>query len=184
MRYIFLVLLAVAGCGPKESQPGVEEPLGVKEEFADTPGWIRTEIVDAAGRLVTVGYYLNGKKEGAWTDYTEDERVHRLTTYKDGKKEGIYLEFNTANQVTVRCFFHNDQRHGKYIEYSPFAIKEERYYKEGKIEGIARSYFNDGKLMEEGYYQDGVREGISKWYDRDGNKTLEYVYHKGELVKK
>jgi antitoxin component YwqK of YwqJK toxin-antitoxin module len=161
-----------------------EEPIGIKEEFSDTPGLVRTEIVDAAGRLTTIGYYLNGKKEGAWTDYTQDERVHRLTTYVNGKKEGIYLEFSTANQVTVRCFYHNDVRHGRYVEYSTLGLKEERYYVNGKIDGLVRVYFNDGKLMEEGYYKEGQREGISKWYDREGNKTLEYEYRKGELVKK
>lgn len=175
----FLMVQCAADNGAPE-----EEPIGIKEEFSDTPGLVRTEIVDAAGRLTTIGYHLNGKKAGAWTDYTPDERVHRLTTYVNGKKEGIYLEFNTGNQVTVRCFYHNDVRHGKYVEYSTIAIKEERYYVNGKIDGLVRVYFNDGKLMEEGFYQDGQREGISKWYDREGNKTLEYEYHKGELVKK
>lgn len=181
---VFLALaIVLTNCASGPSAP-TEELLGILEEFPDTPGLIRTEIVDAAGRLATIGYYRNGKKEGAWTDYTQDQRVHRLTTYVDGKKEGIYLEFSPTNHVTVRCFYHNDILHGKYVEYSPIAIKEERYYVNGEIDGLARSYFNDGKLMEEGYYKNGKREGISKWYDRDGNKTLEYEYRAGELVKK
>src|SRR5215510_3614276 len=136
MKYASIVLLALIGCG--QSGTAGEEIVGIKEEFADTPGLVRTEVVDAAGRLASVGYYLNGKKEGAWTDYTEDDRVHRLTSYVGGKKEGVYMEFSTTNQVTVRCYFHNDQRHGKYVEYTSSSIREERYYANGKLEGIAR----------------------------------------------
>ena len=180
-----LLTLLLAGCD-KAQEPGntAEGPTGIQETFDDSPGLIRSEIVNPAGRLVTIGYWLNGKKEGAWADYTEDERVYRLTTYVGGKKEGIYLEFNTDNRLIKRCYYHNDQRHGKYVEYSPMQLKEERFYSYGKLEGISRVYFPNGKLMEEGYYVDGLREGVSKWYDRDGNLTLEYMYHKGELVKK
>lgn len=186
---IVLLILLLVGCGqgpasgeqPKDAAQ--EQPMGVQENFDDTPGLIRSEIFDASGRLATVGYWLDGKKAGSWTDYTEDDRVHRLTNYIGGKKEGVYLEFNTANQLMVRCFYHNDKRHGKYVEYIQTRVKEERYYSFGKLEGISRVYFPNGNLMEEGYYKNGLREGVSKWYDRDGNKTLEYLYEKGELVK-
>jgi antitoxin component YwqK of YwqJK toxin-antitoxin module len=188
LTFLALLILSITGCdkakNSNSSTASEEEPIGVQETFSDTPGLIRTEIFDAAGRLTTIGYYLNGKKEGAWTDYTQDERVYRLTTYVGGRKEGIYMEFNTFNQVTQRCFYHNDQRHGKYVEYAPTHIMAERYYSNGKMEGVARTYFPGGKLMEEGYYKDGLREGVSKWYDREGRPTLEYEYHKGELVRK
>jgi len=184
MRYTVFLLIALFGCNQNSSQTGAEEIPGVKEEFSDTPGLVRTEIIDQAGRLNTIGYYLHGKKEGAWTEYTQDERVHRLTTYVNGKKEGVYMEFSTSNHVTVRCFYHNDERHGKYVEYTAVGIKEDRFYSFGKLEGVAHKYFPNGTLMEEAYYKDGMREGKSKWYDREGKKTLEYEYHKGELVKK
>jgi len=184
MKYPILALALLFGCGPSNTDTPTEKPIGILEEFEDTPGLIRTEIVDAAGRLSTIGYYRNGKKEGTWTEYTEDERVHRITTYMDGKKEGLYMEFGTRNEINVRCYFHNDQRHGKYVEYAVAGIKEDRFYENGKMEGIARKFFNDGKLMEVGYFKGGLRDGISTWYDRDGNKTLEYEYRKGELVKK
>ena len=95
-----LLTLLLAGCD-KAQEPGntAEGPTGIQETFDDSPGLIRSEIVNPAGRLVTIGYWLNGKKEGAWADYTEDERVYRLTTYVGGKKEGIYLEFNTDNRL-------------------------------------------------------------------------------------
>lgn len=183
MRYVFFVLLLLTGCDKNTSNTKEEIP-GIKEEFPDTPGLIRTEIVDAGGNLSAIGYYLNGKKEGAWTEYTQDERVHRLTTYVNGKKEGVYLEFNAANNVSVRCFYHNDERHGKYVEYSSTGLQEDRFYSFGKLDGVAHKYYPNGNLMEEGYYRNDKREGISKWYDREGNKTLEYEYHEGELVKK
>lgn len=190
-RFVLIAfpILLSSGCGQGPASEDIadsaaEQPIGIQETFPDSPGLIRTEIVNAAGRLVTVGYWLDRKKTGAWTDYTQDDRVFRLTTYVAGKKEGIYLELNTINQVTVRCFYHNDQRHGKYTEYAPEFLREERFYNNGKQDGITSVYSAPGKLIEQGYYKDGLREGISKWYDGAGNLTLQYEYHKGELVKK
>jgi antitoxin component YwqK of YwqJK toxin-antitoxin module len=190
MRFIILsIAILFAGCNGSETNqansPGeAEVPTGIQEKFDDAPGLIRVEIVNAAGRLATVGYWLNGKKEGTWADYTDDDRVFRLTTYVNGKMEGVYMEFTQDNRVAKRIYYHNGQRHGKYVEYIQTRVKEERFYSNGKLEGVARVFFTDGKLMEEGYYENGLREGISKWYDREGNLTLEYEYHKGELVKK
>lgn len=83
-----------------------------------------------------------------------------------------------------RYFYHNDQLHGEYKEYNAALIKEERYYEQGKLEGIVRIYYDGGALLEEGYYKSGVREGISKWYDKAGNITIQYEYKNGQLVKK
>lgn len=63
MRLGYLAIaLALFGCGPETSTK--EEMEGVLEKFEDTPGVVRTEIVDAAGRLTAIGYYRDGKKEG------------------------------------------------------------------------------------------------------------------------
>lgn len=182
------LLILSSGCNnetPKTDQnKEAGQPAGILQTFEDSPGLVRSEIVDAAGRLATIGYWLNGKKEGSWTDYTQDERVYRLTTYIQGKKEGLYLEFDTRNQVSHRYFYHNDELEGKYLVYENTYLKEVKFYVKGKQEGVSRVYYGTSKLMEEGYFKDGLRDGISKWYDRDGNLTLKYEYKKGELIKK
>jgi antitoxin component YwqK of YwqJK toxin-antitoxin module len=75
-------------------------------------------------------------------------------------------------------------RDGEYREYNYTTVKEERFYKNGKLEGTVKIFYADGKLMEEGLYKNGVRDGLSKWYDQQGNLTIQYEYKDGVLVKK
>ena len=83
-----------------------------------------------------------------------------------------------------KCIYHNDLRHGEYKEYYYTTPKEIRFYQNGKLEGLAQIYYDNGKLMEEGNYKNGLREGVSKWYDQEGNLSIQYEYKNGQLVKK
>ncbi len=110
--------------------------------------------------------------------------VKSITSYVSGKKEGVLVEFNENGQLLRRCNYHNDLRDGEYKEYNYSTVKEERFYKNGKLEGTVKIFYADGKLMEEGLYKNGVRDGLSKWFDQQGNMTIEYEYKDGVLVKK
>lgn len=94
------------------------------------------------------------------------------------------MEFNFSNQLVRSCFYHNDLRDGEYKEFNNSNPKELRYYEKGKQQGVARLFYDDGRLMEESYYKDGLRDGICRWYDKDGKLTIQYEYKKGELIKK
>ena len=80
--------------------------------------------------------------------------------------------------------YHNGVLHGVYRELINGTTKEERFYQNGKLEGIVKIYYDNGKIMEEGLYKNGIREGVSRWYDQEGNLSIEYEYSNGELVKK
>lgn len=171
---------------PSSSGGGEEGiPAGaIKEEFADTPGLVRVTLVDQGGLKSADGYYLNNKRQGAWTEYQTNGLVKSVTTYFEGKKEGLCMEMENG-QMTKRFYYHNGMRHGDYKEFKSTSLKEERNYVSGKIEGTVRIYYDyNSKLMEEGNYKNGVRDGASKWYDQDGKLSIEYEYKNGELLKK
>ena len=143
-----------------------------------------SEVKDASGKITARGYLLNGKKQGAWVEYLDNNLIRAVTSYDQDKKEGLYLEFSNSNQVKRSCFYHQDQRHGEYREFQGVAVKEERTYDNGKPIGVVKIYYDNGKLMEESLYENGLRNGVSKWYDQNGNLSIEYEYKNGELVKK
>lgn len=193
MRPAQLLLLAALffECGndtsreQKGGQETISQLVGITKEFTDTPGLTKTEIRDASDKIITTGYILNGKKESSWVDYyPHNGMIKTVTTYVQDKKEGLFIEFNASNQLLRQCSFHNDLRHGEYKEYSGANVKEDRYYENGKLEGVARIFYENGKIMEVGYYKKGLREGTSKWYDQNGSITIEYEYKGGKLVKK
>jgi phosphoribosylformylglycinamidine (FGAM) synthase-like amidotransferase family enzyme len=158
-------------------------PVGANQEtFEDKPGLVRVSVNGPAASQQ--GNYLNGKREGVWSEFNPNGSLKSVTSYINGVKEGLYIELNPSGQLIKQFFNHNGIRHGEYKEFNYSSVKEERTYEMGKLEGLVKIYYDGGKIMEEGAYQNGQREGISKWYDQNGNVTITYEYKNGELVKK
>jgi hypothetical protein len=159
-------------------------PIGANQEtYDDTPGLVRA-IVNNGTAISLQGNYLNGKREGIWSEFYPNGLLKSATSYINGIREGLYVELNQSGQMTKRFFYHNNIRHGEYKEFNYSTVKEERMYNMGKLEGLVKVYYDGGKIMEEGAYQNGLRDGVSKWYDQNGNVTITYEYKKGELVNK
>jgi len=159
-------------------------PAGANQEtFEDKPGLVRV-TVNQGLTISQQGNYLNGKREGIWSEFHPNGLLKTATSYVNGTKEGLFIELNQSGQLTKRYFYHNNIRHGEYREFIYSTLKEERTYNMGKLEGLVKIYYDGGKIMEEGAYVNGLRDGVSKWYDQNGNVTITYEYKNGELVKK
>ncbi len=186
---LFLIV-SLLSCSEKQgSTSSSTEIVGIpagalQEEFTDTPGLIKVTVSDNNGKVTASGLYLNKQREGSWVEYYPSGLTKSITTYVSGKKEGVSLEFNDNGQLSKRSNFHLDQLDGEYREFNYTTVKEERFYKNGKLEGTVKIFYPDGKVMEEGLYKNGTRDGISKWYDQQGNVTIEYEYQNGALIKK
>ncbi len=154
----------------------------VKQPYDNNPDLVKVTITEATG--IKEGDYLNGKRAGTWTEYHQTGLVRNITSYVDGVKQGAYLEIDDRGQLLKVAYYHNGELHGTYKEFNRARVKEERNYANGKIEGIAKVYYDNGNIMEEGAYTNGLRHGVSKWYDQEGNITIEYEYKDGELVSK
>lgn len=162
-----------------------EIPSGAQiQPFEDSPGISKIQTVDESGNPTQLGTLKNGVREGNWVNYHPNGMVKSITPYVDGKIEGMQVEISTSGQVEKQIMFHNNLPHGLYKEYKYTVLKEERTYANGKLEGLAKLYYDDGKIMEEGAYKEGIRDGVSKWYDQQGKVTIEYEYKNGQLVRK
>lgn len=187
---IFLLMLGLVACSSSETTQEVSGefqpplPEGAVTSPSDRPGMINVSIADNAGKNLLTGMYVDNKREGSWVEYHNNGLIKSITTYVGGLKEGLFAEFNEQGQTVRRCLYHLDQREGEYREFNYSTVKEERFYKAGKLEGAVKIYYPDGKVMEEGVYVNGLRDGISRWYDQAGNVTIEYEYNAGQLVKK
>lgn len=182
---LIFLLIGFISCSPPEPQEAGVAPSGtIVEPFGDASNLSKAMVNDASGNMTRAGTLKDGMQEGSWVEYHTGGLVKSVTSYVDGKKEGIAMELNTNGQLEKKMEYHNDQLDGKYVEFRFTTIKEERNYKSGKLEGVVKIYYDNGKIMEEGAYQNGTRDGISKWYDQEGNVTIEYEYKNGELIKK
>ncbi len=192
MKRLFLVVnlsVIIFSCANKDATPDAPYapaiPVGAEqEEYADTPGLVKIIVRDSDGKIGAFGLYRNKKRNGAWVEYQRNGLVRSMVTYADGTMEGAALEINENGQVAKQYNHHKDVLDGEYKEFNYSTLKEERFYKTGKLEGAVKIYYPDGKVMEEGNYKNGIRDGVSKWYDKDGNLSIEYEYKEGALIKK
>ena len=59
-------------------------------------------------------------------------------------------------------------------------LKEEYNLKDGKEDGLARSYHFNGQLHWEGNYKDGERDGLWEYWHKNGQLEYEINYKDGK----
>ncbi len=184
---ILFGVLFLASCTDKSpEQPTAvvaDMPAGaVQEPFEDNPNMVKVTVSDAAGNITAYGIYINGLREGSWTELHPNGHVKNVTGYVNGLKEGQSVEIDNRGQLLERFTYHNDKLDGPYTKYNRSRIKEIKNYKNGLLEGKVEIFYDNAKVMEESYYKNGKRDGIAKWYDQEGNVTIEYTYVDGEWI--
>jgi antitoxin component YwqK of YwqJK toxin-antitoxin module len=93
------------------------------------------------------------------------------TTFDDGRVARIY----TVKKGT-------DIREGVALSYHPNGtLAIEAPYRNGKLDGVFRSFDESGKLHETIGYMDGEEEGFSIVYYKNGKRKSREVYHRGVL---
>ena len=58
---------------------------------------------------------------------------------------------------------------------------KQQSYKGGKLEGVYKSWFENGQLKQDHIYKDGKLEGVAKWWFENGQLNSEGNYKDGKL---
>ncbi len=67
-----------------------------------------------SGKVVQVGYYLNGKKTGKWTAYNDIGEVISEMNYFKGKKEGKTIVWVPSNDIRYEIIYSKDKIISRY----------------------------------------------------------------------
>lgn len=129
---------------------------------------IRREIDPQTGRVVAIGGYRNGQKDGVHRSYDENGNITGATIYANGivLAEGLYDE--------------EGRRQGQWkFYYETGTLKEEGNYKNDKREGVWKYYFEDGELEEMGSFRADMPDGIWRWYYPNKQLRLEEEFVDG-----
>ena len=189
MNQVFIVtgILFLASCNTQPQRPQViaeDIPAGaIQTPFDDNPTMVKVTVEDANAKIIAYGIYVNGVREGSWTELHPNGHVKSVTGYVNGVKEGQSVEIDNKGQLLERFTYHNGELGGVYTKYNRSRIKEIKNYKNGLLEGKVEIFYDNAKVMEESYYENGKRNGVAKWYDQDGNLSIEYNYVDGEWIK-
>ena len=98
-----------------------------------------------------------------------------LDTIKEFYSDGTPSRLYTVQKGT-------DIREGVAVSYHPNGkVAIEAPYKDGKLDGVFRSYYENGKRWQTIGYRAGIEHGISTDYYDNGMKKLREVYKDGVL---
>lgn len=151
-----------------------------------------------------------GNKHGIWKGtYPESKRPRYEGTFEHGKEKGIFnyfddtttrtiiatREFNPKDNSAYTIFY--DQRKNivsegevknklhegewKYYHEASKVIMTSENYKNGKLEGLRKVYYPNGKIAEETNYKNGIKEGYYKKYSDTGILLENSNYKNGEF---
>mgnify|MGYP001334389047 CR=1 FL=1 len=99
---------------------------------------------------------VNGKRNGIQTRWYEDGRVMKKTKFSNGSGvDTVYHLSNTENNKPT--------------------IFNITSFKNGKLHGLSKSWYQDGTIMYETQFVEG--NGVFKWYDEE-KKLRELIIHK------
>nr|MBQ0091361.1 toxin-antitoxin system YwqK family antitoxin [Candidatus Enterousia merdequi] len=130
--------------------------------------------------------YKDGKAYGVYKEFFENGKIKIKRDYKDGQVDGNEFWYYETGEVLLQASYKNGKRITpmKFF-YESGAIKAEWERRtNNKIDGYAKTYYENGKLESELFYKDGKIDGEGKRYDVNGRLESEETYDNDVLKKK
>ncbi|WP_408084024.1 toxin-antitoxin system YwqK family antitoxin [Flavobacterium rhizosphaerae] len=125
------------------------------------------------------GSFIHGKESGTFTFYKDDEKSTIMATRVFKPDGSSYTTFFDEKGLKVSEGKEvNRQREGEWKFYHPggTTLMSVEHYKAGKLNGVRKVYFPDGKINEETTFVNGIQQGPYKKYTTDGVVLEESIY--------
>jgi len=150
-----------------------------------------------------------GRRTGVWKKYYDNKNIRYEGQFDAGKEIGVfnfYSELNPKQPILVKTFskaddiaqvsyFYDDgklqsqgsmkgtNRIGKWTYYNTDGktIVSEENFKNGLLNGIATTYFSEGKKAETATYKNGELHGNLLRYSSEGILLDDLTYENGKL---
>lgn len=112
------------------------------------------------GKVVYLGYYRNGRREGLYKAWHENGQLWYLLHWKLGKVVNLNRSWYKNGVLKYEKEFNSGIPDG-FVKfwYSNGQLKEENYYIMGKPDGVQRAWFSNGQLKAELHYTNGKMLG-------------------------
>ncbi len=189
MKSIYLltvITMIFCACNSGTTSTGADSDLaGYETEKIAGTNVIRAYKKNGVGDIIEEGYVSNGKRNGTWMTYWENENAGRIKTiasYSDGLLNGPYLEFTNRSQIEKEVNYANNMYNGKFSQFKFGRIEKEINYKDNVLDGKSIDYTSKGNKQKEVNYKNGKLDGKWMTFNEEGVVTLEYVYKNGEKV--
>lgn len=115
------------------------------------------------GEIMSIGIYINGKKDSVWMNFGPSGRLSNTETYKADSLHGKKVVYYVPEDVY-------DKRRIVLGEYN---------YVNGTMDGPIKEYFDNGVIKQTGAYVNGRRQGEWITYQPGGQKLMLSRYKNG-----
>lgn len=181
---LFLALIGLIACNDQSStDTGGFDLTGY--ETSKVPGTSTTHVLkkDDNGKVIEEGFIKNGQKNGQWVTYDQTKgAVKTIESYIDGKLSGYSFIVSSRGYIDEQAGYSNNMLHGRNYKYRYGRPKSQLHYKDGKLDGMQKEFYDNGKLQQETEFEAGVQNGVYRYYSDDGILRMEYTYKDGEKV--
>lgn len=135
------------------------------------------------GDTMVVVNYKNGLPDGLAKEYFPGRVLKSTVSFVDGKREGAYTEYQENGTLRGILNYENGIENG-YTEYrnNDGSLGYSGYMKEGKKEGKWVAYFDAERKMTEYEIVNGQLHGKIQQYNILGEITVDAEYSHGEIV--
>lgn len=135
------------------------------------------------------GYYPDGKLryeftfydnfiDGKFKEYYPTGELYKLYNYNQGYLNGEWFIYYKDGQMSAKGLCKDDAQEDKLYHWWPNGnLKEERTYKNNKLDGITIYWYEHGVKMMEGP-QNGIDNKVGSWtyWYEDGKRHKEVIY--------
>lgn len=136
------------------------------------------------GILSNIETFKDGKLHGINKSWYKNGVLLEESNYHEGEREGYRNSYDISGRKVMETSFKQDKLDGVSKTWSftseaeSFIIQDLTTYKEGKLHGIQKIWYENGVLREESHYHEGKRHGTYKYFDKEGNITQDdwYIY--------
>lgn len=114
--------------------------------------------------------------------YDENNNLILTMNYKNNKM--IVEQQVEGNQVKIVYFFNDtNSMSGKSETYINGKLLSVSIFKNGKMNGVIKMYYENGKIGAVYNIKDNIQDGEAIEYDEDGNVIRKVLYKNGEIIK-
>ena len=137
------------------------------------------------GEKSIVGQYKNGKKEGEWKSYYQDDKILSEDNYIRDLKDGICITFHKNGQLKEKSNYIRGLKDGICNTFHNNGELETKYdYNRGRIkDGIYEEFHPNGEIRIKGTYLNGEKEGPFTYYGPNGDIHVVENFHIGQIKK-
>jgi antitoxin component YwqK of YwqJK toxin-antitoxin module len=184
----------------RDDKKKIPRVVGTYDHGKKIGSWVWT---DKNNKTEREGAFVDGKKAGVWTEYTDDI-VTYTGSFTDGKPDGEFIysdaKGNEIGRFTITAgtgtmlTFHTNKKpsskapmvdgklQGKYQELTPRGkVIVEGYYSSDKKNGSWREWTENGVPTLEQHWKRGKLDGVMKKFDDAGKVAVEATYKDGKV---